>query len=134
MIINITHKTTIQEVQKKFSMAYPFLKIEFSDKAHEEGERIEKGHWYNPSLKLLSIAKKPEIGWIIVHPWHKTGQIEKTFRDKFGLYPQIFRKEDDRWIETAGSDVFTLDEQNEIGRRTADKNHDPYWREREVLL
>jgi hypothetical protein len=134
MIVNINHKTTIEDVQRKFSIAFPFLKIEFSDKPHKRGEQTRKGHWLDPGIRLLDIAKKPESGWIAIQPWGKTSSVEESFKENFGLFPQIFRKEGDRWIETAGTDVFTLEEQDGIGRRMVDKNHDPYWREREVLL
>ena len=134
MIINITNRTTIKDVQKKFSVAYPFLKIEFFDKQHDEGERTKNGHLYDPVFKVLAIAKKPEAGWITVHPWQKTGFLEETFKDRFGLFPQVFRREGDRWIETAGTDVFTLEEQNNIGRRLVDQKRRFSWRERDLLL
>jgi len=134
MIINITHKTTVKDVQRKFGAAYPFLKIEFSDKPHKEGELVIKGYWYDGSFKLLSLAKKPEEGWIVVHPWQKTGQIEETFNNRFGLYPQIFRREVTKWIETAGTDVLSLEEQNTIGRKMVDKYRQQGWRERKLLL
>lgn len=134
MIINITNKTSIKDVQRKFSAAYPFLKIEFYDKPHLQGHKSLKGHWYDRDFRLLDIAAKHEKGWIVLHPWHKTGYVEEVFETRFGLHPQIFRRENDEWIETAGSDVFTIDEQNEIGRKTVEKNHSPLWRERELLL
>jgi len=134
MIINITNKTTVKEVQKKFSVAFPFLKIEFSDKQHKEGERTKDGHWYDESYRLLSIARKPEPGWVIVQPWQKTGYIEELFKDRFGLYPQIFRRDGNYWVETAGTDIFTLEEQNSIGRKVADTSRRFSWRERDLLL
>ena len=134
MIIKINHKTTVRDVQRKFNLAYPFLKIEFSDKPHKQGEQVRKGHWLDSAFRLLDIAKKPQPGWIAIQPWQKVGSVEEFFKETFGLFPQIFRKQYERWIETAGTDVFTLEEQDGIGRKTVDENHDPYWSEREVLL
>jgi len=134
MTIKIDHKITIKQLNKKLQAAYPFLKIEFADKPHKEGEQTKKGHWYDGEFRLLDIAKKSETGFIILQPWHKVGQIEELFEIKFGLYPQIFRREDDRWIQTAGTDVFTLDEQNEIGKKTVEKTSGNYWIKREILL
>lgn len=134
MIVNITHKTTIEHVQRKVNVAFPFLKIEFSDKAHAQGQKTKKAHWYDPSFKLLDIAKKQKTGWVTLHPWDKTGFVEEIFENRFGLHAQIFRKENDQWIETAGTDVFTLEEQNEIGRKMIDKNRGVYRRESELLL
>lgn len=134
MIIKIDHKTRVKDIQKKISVAYPYLKIEFSDRPHREGAPTVKGHWYDESFRLLDIAKKPLPGSISIEPWDKTGRVEERFQARFGLYPQLFRKEDDKWIQTAGTDVFTLDEQNEIGRRSVERNTGSSWREREVLL
>jgi hypothetical protein len=134
MIINITHKTTIKDIQRKMNVAYPFLKIEFADKSHQQGEKSPKCHWYDHSFKLLDIAKKSQAGWIVMQPWQKTGSVEEIFESRFGLHAQIFRKEKDQWIETAGTDVFTIEEQNEIGRKMVDKIHRPFRRERELLL
>lgn len=134
MTIKIGHKTTVKDIQKRFSVAFPYLKIEFSDRPHGEGEPTRKGHWYDPSFPILDIANRPETGVILIQPWHKTGYVEELFAIRFGLYPQIFRKEDEKWIETAGTDIFTLDEQNEIARKIVEKTGGYYHREREMLL
>jgi len=39
----------------------------------------------------------------------------------YDLNVQIFRRQDDRWIQTAGSDGLTLGEQNEIGYKETEK-------------
>lgn len=134
MIITITNKTTIKDVQRKINIAYPFIKIEFSDKPHRKGEPTKNAHWYDPSFKLLDMGKNKEPGWLVLQPWHKTGFVEDLFENRFGLHAQIFRKENNQWMQTAGTDVFTLEEQNEIGRRLIDTTHAPYRRERELLL
>jgi hypothetical protein len=134
MIINITHRTTINEIQRKVSIAYPFLKIEFCTKLQQPGERITKPHCCDPHLKLLDIAKRPEPGWVVLHPWYTTGYIKEVFKNRFGIYAQIFRKDNDRWTQILGTETFTLEEQNEIGRKMVDKNHEVFRRERELLL
>jgi hypothetical protein len=133
MTIKIDHTTTIGDIKRKLQTAYPFLKIEFSDKSHEEGEATLSGHWYHPGFKVLDIAKRPNAGLIVLMPWHKTGYVEELFKSKFGLYPQIFRNEKGKWIQTAGTDIFTLDEQNEIGRKAIEGTGN-YWLEKEHLL
>ena len=133
MIINITERTTIRDIQIKFNKEYPFLKIEFSDKPHKSGQPTKGGHWLYNGYKILHLAKKHHPGWIIIHPWHRTDYIEQQFAARFGLYAQVFRNNNQIWIETAGTDVLSLEEQNEIGKRMK-KDLDLYWREREMLL
>jgi hypothetical protein len=134
MIINITHKTNIREIQRKIRIAYPFLKIEFSKQLPEAVNKLPKASCYDHVVKVLDIAKKAEPGWIVLHSWSKSGYLKQVFKNRFGLYIHIFRREDDRWIEITGTDVFTIEEQNEMGRRSVEKVHAPSWREREMLL
>jgi hypothetical protein len=134
MIINITYKTTIKQLQKKVTVAYPFLKVEFCIKLNEKGERITKQQFCDPDLKLLDVAKKPEPGWIVMHPWHTIRYLKEAFKNRFGIHAQFFRKENDQWVQILGTDAFTLDEQNEIGRKMIDKAHQVFRRERELLL
>ena len=134
MILNITYKTTIKEIQKKIHIAYPFLKIEFCKTVNGYGERITKRQFPHPDLKLLDIAKKPEPGWVVVHPWHTLRYIKEAFKNRFGVHAVFFRKEREEWIEVSGKDSFTLEEQNEIGRKIVDKSNRRFGRERELLL
>ncbi|RYF87523.1 MAG: hypothetical protein EON98_00120 [Chitinophagaceae bacterium] len=122
MKIKINQHTTIEEVQHKFHVVFPFLKIEFSNFPHQPGEATTRGQWYGSGIHLLEVASKPQPGEIIVQGWQKTGFVEKRFDQLFGLYPQIFRLDEGRWIQSAGTDIFTLDEQNEIGRKLIEKS------------
>lgn len=132
MIINITNRTTGSDVQRKIAVAYPFLKIEFFRGSPEA--RPAKMRWYDHDRKLLEIAEKAEAGWIVIHPWHTTSDIKDAFEHRFGLHAQFFRRLDDDWIEITGTEIFTIEEQNQIGRSTVEKVHAPAWRERELLL
>lgn len=116
-------------------MAYPFLKIEFSRKLHAtDGVKKSNADYHDQDIRLLDIAKKAEPGWIVLHEWYKSGYLKKVFENRFGMFVQIFRRQDERWIEITGTDVFTVEEQNEMGRRSVEKVHAPSWRERELLL
>ena len=134
MTINITPDRVIKEIQKEFNEEFPFLKIEFCLKKAEEAEHKTKQQFCNPELKLLDLARKPESGWIVLHPWYTIRYIKEVFKTRFGLNTKIFRKENDQYIQILGTDAFTLEEQNEIGRRQIDKNHEVFRRERELLL
>lgn len=116
MIIEIHDNKTVSDIQDKFNTFFPFLKIEFYGHPH---------HWYEDSLemdayptnkKIEEIRKKHAHGDLEIHSWNKTGDLEQTFRKKFGLNVQVFRMEGDSWIQTAGTDKLDLVEQNEIGK------------------
>lgn len=134
MIINITNKTIVREIQQKIRIAYPFLKIEFSKQLAAAANKLSKANCYDHAVRVLDIAKKAEPGWIVLHSWSKSSYIKQVFEKRFGLYIHIFRREDDKWIEITGTDAFTIEDQNEMGRRSVEKVHAPSWREREMLL
>ncbi len=134
MKIKINNSTTVNDVQQQFQKAYPYLKIEFADKSHEFGETTKTKHWYDKSFKLSAISKKLNADTIGVQGWKKTGDVEEEFKTKFLLFPQIYRREGSQWIQTAGTDVFTLDEQNEIGKKSMENPSDNLWIEREKIL
>ena len=116
MKIYIHSQTTAGEIRQQFAAVFPFLTIRFCDKPHRQGEEIKKGHWFADKIRLSSVQKRQSDLPLQIHPWQQTGYVEKAFEDVFGLHAQIFRREDDRWIQTAGTDELTLEEQNAIGR------------------
>jgi hypothetical protein len=134
MIINITYKTTVEEVQRKVSTAYPFLKMEFSVLKNEDDSRMFRRHFCSSEMRLLELAKKPEPGWVVMHPWHTIRYIEEAFMNRFGVLAQFFRKEQDHWIEILGTEGFSLEAQNEIGRDSQEKTHEVFRTERELLF
>jgi hypothetical protein len=134
MKINITESTTIHDLQEAFRFSYPYLTIKFFDKTHSWGEGSAGAHCYDPVFKIKSIEKKKLVpDYFELFPWSKVGEVERNFQDQLGLYAQVCRKNGERWIETGGTDELTLDEQNELGKRTLINTHDNLWIERELL-
>jgi hypothetical protein len=73
-------------------------------------------------------------GYIDLQSWSRTGDVEDAFKTKLGLYPQIFRRLGYKWVETAGTDLLSLDEQNSIGRESLVKRSGNLWLEKEYIL
>ena len=134
MKLEVTSHTSIRDIQEQLNAVYPFLMVKFSTKAHHKDQRVRHAHWYADSFRLTSIAKKGIPGSIIIEPWHKTGEVEQEFESRFGLHAQIFRREGDKWIETAGTDIFSLFEQNETGSQMSAEDSQNLWIEREKPL
>ncbi|HEY0750525.1 MAG TPA: hypothetical protein VGD26_05190 [Chitinophagaceae bacterium] len=134
MIIQIDYSTTVNDIQRLFQKAYPFLKIEFADKPHLFSEPTIDPAWYAPGERILNIATKDRLGFITFYPWDKTGNLEREFHDKFGLYPQIFRRHEDEWLQSAGSDELSLEEQNELGKESLEQTLGFYWLRNEIVL
>ena len=116
MIIQINNDTRLSDIQDAFREAFPFLGIEFFAENHD---------WGSPSPSRLKIPSDKTVGQlrtrteqasIEIHAWHTTGAVEQEFGKIFGLYTQILRREGTDWIQTAGTDTRTLEQQNEAGR------------------
>jgi hypothetical protein len=117
MIIPINRTSTLKSINDRFNKHYPFLKLEFYNSNHRWKEASTKQKILNLDLTLEELNPKARsIGFIEIPYWQKTGNVEQSFRDKYDLNVQIFRKNGLRWIQTVGTDEFSLDLQNEIGK------------------
>lgn len=134
MKIVIYETTTVNDIQQRFSTAYPFLSIRFCNKPHGEGEDSRKATWHKGGLHLRDLTEKSLDNTVSIEPTFTTGAVEQAFESAFGLHAQIFRKEGERWVETAGTDSLTLDEQNEIGRVAAEEQQGAVWGDRAKRL
>lgn len=134
MKIVIYETTTVNVIQQRFSTAYPFLSIRFCNTPHGIGEESRKTNWYKGEMRLRDLTTKSLDNAVSIEPSVTTGAVEQAFETAFGLHAQIFRKEGERWVQTAGTDALTLDEQNEIGRVAAEEQQGAGWGDRAKRL
>jgi hypothetical protein len=120
MILEINDTKTVEELRKEFSEYYSFLSLEFYDRPHELQEATPVRHQYRHSRTIGQIRGVHEPGLVEISPLRKTGEVEQSFSKQHGLYVQILRHHGDTWVQTAGTDALTLQEQNEIGRRACE--------------
>jgi hypothetical protein len=118
MIVEINDTKTLSAIATEFSAYYPFLKIEFYDEPHRWQQESARKHLLPYDKTIGEIRKKHNPGAMEIHSWNKTGVVEQKFAKGFGLNVQIFRLQGDVWVQTVGTDEITLEEQNEIGRKT----------------
>jgi hypothetical protein len=114
MLIEIDDSKTIADIQDRFSLCFPYLKIEFYNKPHHWEESTAAKYLIDPATFIRDIRKKHAPGIVEIKSWHKTGDVEQLFKKLFGLNAQIFRLEDNRWKQSAESDNLTLAMQTEI--------------------
>ena len=107
----------ITDVQKQFTGAYPFLKIEFfkRDNTLKSLEPKQKQIAHNLMLKEAWGRKKTE-GDLIIEDILTVSELENTLMDRFGLTAQIFRRSGNIWLQTSVTDRWTLKQQNDMGR------------------
>jgi hypothetical protein len=114
MILAINDNTTLSDLQEKFNECFPHLKIEFYSDAHHWKELSPQTDQVNPEKRVGEVSKKHEHGTLEIKSWHQTGRVEQDFKKHFGLHVQIFRYENGKWIQSAGSDTLTLTQQSEL--------------------
>lgn len=121
MHIDINDNTSLREIQLVFSNFYPYLYIEFYKKPHQEYESSEERDKIESDTTIGTIKKTHISGVLEIQPLYKVSDVEKEFRERFGISVQILRKEKDIWVQTTGADDFTLKELNEMGRNSSDE-------------
>ena len=115
MEININDKKKISAIQKEFSQAFPYLKIEFFTKPHEVGAPSSK-KTMRPSTKTIGECRTIHSnGTMTILPKTTVAELEQSFLDVFGLAVQVFRKSGSAWLETTVTDSWSLHKQNKQG-------------------
>jgi hypothetical protein len=115
MVIEVLRSRTVGEVQQDFSQQYPFLKIDFYKDGYQKPAAPGVRQKLAIGTRLLTLMNFRE-GALDICDEMTVGQLESTFRDRFGLNAQVSRKSGPVWLETTVTDKWTLKQQNEHGR------------------
>jgi len=124
--MEIKGERLISEVQKDFSFAYPFLKIEFFKNGSTRKERYA-------FEKLLPNKLPMKDAWFLNRHEGELQfgdettvlELEKEFMRLFGLSAQVFRRSGNLWLETTFTDHWSLKQQNDHGREISTEKHKP---------
>lgn len=118
--ISIRADRSIGDVQKDFTRAYPFLKLDFykvNKKAkYTTAEKLDG----RLSLRSYGLLKE---GNLALHDSMTVLELERLFREGFGVYVQVSRKSGILWLETTMTDNWTLQQQNDHGRELSEPVH-----------
>jgi hypothetical protein len=115
MQIHISDATSTEEIKKQVSANFPFLKIEFFTKSHGVGEGSPASEMIKDDHLIGDIRKSDTEGDLVLDPNMKVKDVEESFKEKFGVNAQVFRKSGAIWLETTATDEWTLKEQNDTG-------------------
>lgn len=126
MEILINDTRTISEVQRDFSLTFPYLKIEFFSTPYEEGRALPKSKMFMPDRRLGTIRQMHTEGNLAVTGSNKVCELENNLWQNFGLSAQVFRKSGNLWIETSLTDSWTLERQNREGLEMSSTHKNPY--------
>lgn len=111
LIVNAEMKA--DDLIKKFSEHYPFLRLEIYHRGQEMGDALN-----NCILKEIINRKKSESFEIL--PEMKVSEVEDIFWDKMGLQISVFRKSGKTWLESSFTNYWSLHRQNSLGKEMND--------------
>ena len=111
MILTINDNLAIEDLQERFSLCFPHLKIEFYKKPHHWKAASSEKDRIDPQTRIGDIRKKHNQGELEIKSFDLAGKVENEFRDRFGLYVQIYRNENGDWIQTTSTDSCSLKDQ-----------------------
>jgi hypothetical protein len=133
MHLSIYGEKLITDVQRQFASVYPFLKIEFFKKG-DGWKGLNPPHkQIAHNLKLKDAwARKITEGELLVDDMMTVTDLENTFKNKFGLTAQVFRRSGNIWLETSITNGWTLKRQNDhgseitIGKKSDNQDENDY--------
>src|SRR5688500_17336282 len=118
MLLKIHDNLLIEDIQEHFSKCFPNLKIEvYSSPHHWKKGSLEKDI-ISPRTPVGEIRNSHSSGVLEIKSSDKVGDVEKKFKKIFDLNVQIFRKENDCWIQTTGTDLYTLEQEAELSKKS----------------
>lgn len=116
MLLKIDDNLQVIDIQEKFNECFPYLKIEFYDEVHGWHKPSGERHQINARYLLERVRHKHDSGVLEIKSSYKTGKVEQDFRHLFGLNVQIYRLQQNTWVQTTGTDDLTLQQQSDLAR------------------
>ena len=112
MLLEISKDKTILDIQQDFNLRFPFLKLEF----YKPGD-LATARKHLPGYTLLSAAGFKNGNTIMeLDNGMTVAELERKFRNEYGLDVQVSRKSGVLWLETTMTDNWSLEKQNEHGK------------------
>ncbi|MBL7697950.1 MAG: hypothetical protein JNK79_07320 [Chitinophagaceae bacterium] len=108
MTLAIDDSKTTRDLQERFSLDYPLLKLQFCKVTHGWQETLPEKEIIQEDILLEEIRKNHQQGTIEMKAWRKIGEIEREFQMRFGLNVQICYRSGGQWIQTGVSDSKTI--------------------------
>ncbi len=115
MKITINDNRKILNIQEEFNTVFPYLKLEFFSKSHNSTSESTKKFEKNNCNTLDECRTIRNNNKIEIIPEMTVLDLEKSFKDVYGLKVQLYRKSGKVWLETTITEGWTLEEQNRQG-------------------
>ncbi len=115
MNITIEDNRKILDIQEEFNKQFPFLRIGFlSTPKLQNRSAIHKIVHYT-NLTIGECRSIHNTGQISIEGLMTVTELQKQFKETYGLNIQLLRKSVNVWLDTSVTDSWTLIEQNQQG-------------------
>jgi hypothetical protein len=119
MVINNQRK--IFDIQEEFNSLFPYLKLEFYFSPPTFCGYLSPQTISNSGKTLGECITMPNEQSMIIFPKMSVANLEKSFKQLFGIPVIIFRKSGKGWLKTSFTDYWSLEEQNVQGESLSKK-------------
>lgn len=109
----LTKDKRIGDVQQDFNIAYPYLKLDFHSSNNLNPALPRRNLLSSSTLESAGLKKGGELE---LREDMTVNEVERSFKNLFGLNIQVSRKAGMIWLETTKTDKWSLQKQNEHGR------------------
>lgn len=117
--MTIRDSKRIEDIQREFSDKFPYLKIEFYQKAHALGAGSSDANLILSKSLIGDVRAIHTEGDLNISEELTVAEVETKFAKKYGLHAQIFRRSSGLWLQTTATDHWTLHQQNGKGKEEA---------------
>jgi hypothetical protein len=114
MKITIDNSRSLNEVQELFNDAFPFLKLEFCKGSAQRRDALGIG---KSSVRIGEFRVAQTAGEIFISPSMTVFELERVFKEEYGLSICVYRKSGRSWLETVLTNDWTLQKQNIEGEK-----------------
>ena len=125
----IKDELRIKDIQATFHAKFPYLKLEFYSKFHDQGEASSPKEQLDVNKTIGSVRTIHTVGDLSIHGNQKINTLEQAFSEQYGLYVQVFRKSANLWLQTVRTDHWTLAEANQKGEHSVQLTSDRIYKE-----
>lgn len=114
MEIIVRDEKKVSEFQYEFSHAFPYLKIDFFKQGSLRNVTLP-GKMIVDGESTFGKFRMPEEKQFRITSDTTITDLEKGFKECYGLLIQVFRRSGKAWLETKLTDTWTLENQNKQG-------------------
>ncbi len=117
MILTINDNILLDHLKEHFAKCYPGLKIEFYKTKHKGIIDQKDADLITANIPVGTIRKRGLSGDYKIYSFYTVSRVENELHDIYGLNVQVFRNENNAWIQTTTTDYFTLAQQIKMSRQ-----------------